>query len=118
MARPERFQRWRARFGVAPLVCLALFGAGARASNPAVPEAQPVAASAITRQSMPMAAGCMPCALCSIASAPHGTGGGCGAPDKPVWRFATAQVPATVFCDRGVWRTRLPVRIAYCRWLD
>jgi len=121
VARPERPQRWRALFGVALFLCLALLGAEARASIPAMREAGPVAISTMASESMPRATDCMPCAVCYIAPtpSPHGFSGECQEREAPAWRVHALSVPApTWFFDTGDWRLRWPVRIAFCRWLD
>ena len=120
MARPECLQRWRARFGVALFLCLALLGAGGRASTPVMQETGPVAISAVASEPIPMASDRMPCARCYIAptQASHGFSGECKEHGAPVWRAHARSVPDTEYFDTGGGFVRLPVRILYCRWLD
>ncbi|VTU44391.1 hypothetical protein [Variovorax sp. RA8] len=120
MARAECLRRWRARFGVALFLCLALLGAGARASMPVMQQAGPQAISIIASESMPMASDRMPCARCYVAPAPasHGFSGECREHEAPIWRVhAPSMLDAENF-DMGGQLVRLPVRILYCRWLD
>ena len=121
MRQLEHLHRPRALCSFALLLWLALLGAGATASIPMRSEAGPVAASGMASGSMPMTTNCMPCALCYIAPAPtrQGFSGQCHEPAAPIWRIHAPPAPASAWLfDRRVWRTRLPVRIAYCRWLD
>ena len=121
----ERLDRWRVLRSVALFLCVALFGAGARASSPAMQEPRAVAApwmaAMVDAPSMPGARDCFPCAACYIAPAPatHGFSGECKEPAGATWPVLAAPLPevAWVF-DTGGWRVRWPVRIAFCRWLD
>ncbi len=121
MRQLESCRGWRALGSFALLLWLTLFGTGATASSPMRQEAGPVAAAGMASGSMPMTTGCMPCAICCIAPAPatHGFTGQCHGPDAPSWRADAPQEPrpAESFGDGGL-RARLPLRIAYCRWLD
>jgi len=121
MRQLEHLHRRRALYRFALLLWLALHGAGATASVPMRPEAGPAAAPSMASGSMPMTTNCMPCALCCIAPAPtrQGFSSECQEPAAPIWGVHALPAPASAWLfDRGVWRTRLPVRIAYCRWLD
>ncbi|MBI2752372.1 MAG: hypothetical protein HYX46_02490 [Betaproteobacteria bacterium] len=103
------------------LVCLALLGGGARASAPAIQEARPVMVSAMASPSVPMASDRMPCATCCIAPAPstHGFNGEGKEPESATWWVRHKRAPATVrFLETGSSRVQLPIRIAYCKWLD
>ena len=117
----DRLHRWRALSSFALLVCLALLGGGARASAPAIQEARPAMVSTMAAPSMPMASDRMPCAVCCIAPAPstHGFSGEGKEPESPAWCVHDQRTPATVrFLETGSSRVKVPIRIAYCRWLD
>lgn len=121
MRQLELLHRRRALCSFALLLWLTLSNTGATASSSVRQEAGPVAAAAMASGSMPMTTGCMPCAICCIAPAPQTrgfTGQGHG-PDAPSWRvhFPHKPRPAGSFA-RGGLRACLPLRIAYCRWLD
>ena len=121
MRRLERHCRWHAFVGVWVLVCLALLGGGARASTPTRQELRPVMVSAMASQSTPMASDGMPCATCCIAPAPstHGFNGEGKEPESATWWVHDQRTPATVrFLETGSSRVQVPIRIAYCRWLD
>jgi hypothetical protein len=116
MARPERLRPWRALFGVATFLCLAWTGQGVHASALSIPEAREVVSP-----SMPMASDRMPCALCYTAPdpVPHSLSGKCAEPPPKEW-WAIAQNHARMVRQMrvGSRRRHLPIRIAYCRWLD
>ncbi|OUM00374.1 hypothetical protein [Variovorax sp. JS1663] len=120
MARPECLQRWRALFGVALFLCLALLGVGARASIPGMQHAGPVAISVMVSESMQTVADCMPCARCYVAPAPvtQGFSGEGKTPDEPFWRVRSPSVPDTEYFETGGRHVGLPVSILYCRWLN
>lgn len=70
---------------------------------------------------MPQMLDCLPCAGCYVAPAPTVQGGSAepGQSGEPAWRcHSVALSDATRAADTGGWPPRLPVRIAYCRWLD
>ncbi len=124
MQRPERLRGWCVFIGAALLLCVALVGTGARASILSVPsmqEARATTASTMTASGMPMVSDGMPCALCYIAPAvsPHAFKGEGKEPEPLSWWVhaeptpAAARIPATV--SR---RDRVPIRVAFCRWLD
>lgn len=118
---PELLRGWRAFLSVWVLVCLALLGGGVRASTPTLQEARPVMVSAMASQSTPMASDRMPCATCCIAPAPstHGFNGEGKEPESPTWWVHEQRTPVTVrFLETGSSRVQVPIRIAYCRWLD
>ncbi|CAN7768084.1 hypothetical protein LJR175_007364 [Variovorax sp. LjRoot175] len=117
MARPECLQRWRALFGVALFLCLALPGAGAWASIPVMRETGPIAISAMASESMPTASDRMPCARCYVAPAPasHGFSGECREHEAPIWRVHAPSILEAEYFDTGGQLVRLPVRILYCR---
>ena len=123
MRQLERLHRRRARYSFTLLLwfTLASSSTGATASSPMRQEAEPVAAAGVALGSMPMTTGCIPCAICCIAPAPatHGFNGRCHGPDAPSWRVHAPHepLPAGSFAT-GRLRACLPVRIAYCRWLD
>ena len=117
----DRLFSWRTLSGGALLLCLVLLGGGARASTPAIQEVRTAMASAMAAPSMPMASDRMPCATCCLAPAPstHGFNGEGKEPESPTWWVHDQRTPATVrFLETGGSRVKVPIRIAYCRWLD
>lgn len=69
---------------------------------------------------MPKALDDMPCAQCYAAPEP---GAGVGAESEPrgavpQQHHATSVADTTLPKDAGGWPPRMPVRIAFCRWLD
>ncbi len=123
MGRLERLYLWRALCGAVLLLCLALFAAGARAAVPAMEEARPAVAMIPMTVSHAMAGAldCVLCAGCYIAPAPttHGFSGECQEPEEPAWRVHATSPPDSFWMfDMGGRHVRLPVRIAYCRWLN
>lgn len=117
MRRLDRLCRWQVSVSAWVLVCLALLGGGARASVPTLQEVRP----AMVSPSMPMASDRMPCATCCIAPAPstHGFNGEGKEPESATWWVHDERTPATVrFLETGSSRVPIPIRIAYCRWLD
>ena len=121
MRRFDRLCRWQAFVSAWVLVCLALLGGGVRASVPVLQEARPVMVSAMASPSMPMASDGMPCATCCIAPAPstHGFNGEGKEPETATWWVHDQRTPATVrFLETGSSRIKVPIRIAFCRWLD
>lgn len=121
----ERLCRWPAFRSVMLLLCLALFGMGARAAVSPMQEVGPIIALATTEmadmQSIPATLDCRPCAVCYVAPAPstHGFSGEYEEPEEPVWRVCARPAPDSAWrFDTGGWRPRWPVRIAFCRWLD
>ena len=122
----ERLRRGHALSG-ALLLCLALVGVGAeaRSASASVQEARPVIAPAMVSMAdakpMPGLADCAPCAGCYIAPAPstHGFSGEGKEPEAQAWHVQAVPVPtADWWLDTGREHLRLPVRIAFCRWLD
>jgi hypothetical protein len=102
-------------------MCLALLGGGAQAVVPTLQDMRPVVVSAMASQSMPMASDRMPCATCCIAPAPstHGFNGEGKEPEPPAWWVHDQRNPTKVrFLETGSSRVPVPIRIAYCRWLD
>lgn len=121
MRRFECLGRWRALVGAWVLVCLGLLGGGVRASMPTLQEARPSMASAMASTSTPMASDRMPCATCCIAPAPsaHGFNGEGKQPESATWWVHGQPITATVrFLETGSSRVKVPIRIAFCRWLD
>ena len=103
------------------LMCLAMFGGGAQAFVPTLQEARPVMVSAMASPSMPMASDHMPCATCCMAPAPstHGFNGEGKEPESATWWVHEQRTPETVrFLETGSSPVKVPIRIAYCRWLD
>ena len=121
MRRLNRLCRWQVSVSAWVLVCLALLGGGARASAPTLQEARPLMVSTMTSPSMPMASDRMPCATCCIAPAPstHGFNGEGKEPESATWWVHDQRTPVTVrFLETSSSRVQVPIRIAYCRWLD
>jgi hypothetical protein len=105
-------------------LCLALVSGTSRASMTSMAptaEARPMVASAMPAAVMPQMLDCMPCAGCYVAPAPvaQGVSAEPGGTNEPAWRVHDpAQPDTTQTSNPGGWPPRLPVRIAYCRWLD
>lgn len=120
MRRLDRLCRWQVIVSAWVLVCLALLGGGVRASVPMPQEARPAMVSAMALPSMPMASDGMPCATCCIAPAPstHGFNGEGKEPESTTWWVHDQRIPATVrFLETGGIWIKVPIRIAFCRWL-
>lgn len=80
-----------------------------------------MAAASLPLAAMPQMLDCMPCAGCYVAPAPVAQGGSAkpGHSGEPEWRWHGLTLPdAPRAADTEGWPPRLPVRIAYCRWLD
>lgn len=76
---------------------------------------------AMDSHAKPQMSDSMPCAQCFAAPAPavQGVGAEPGEPIEPAWRTQGSATPdLSVFMDAGDRLPRLPVRIAFCRWLD
>jgi hypothetical protein len=116
----ESWGRWCTLGVIAALLFLPLLSAGAEATRPAMQEARPMLSSDATMQATPSVMDCVPCVHCYVAPAPprFGFSGDCIEPESP-WQHMQARARpdlATPF-DTGRLRTRLSVRIEYCRWL-
>ena len=121
MQRPDLLVRWRLAVVAAVYLCLALMAAGALASAPPIQETSASAASPVAAQSLPMASDHMPCALCHVALVPrlHTTTGEGKEPESVTWRARAQPIPSTVrFLAVESSRVSVPIRIAFCRWLD
>ena len=121
MLRPERLRGWCAFVGAALLICVVLAGTGARASALAIPEARAATASTMAAPGMPMVSDGMPCALCYIAPtpSPHAFTGEGKEPEPLTWWVHAEPIPAAVrFLTTVSRRDRVPIRVAFCRWLD
>ena len=121
MPRPEHFNRWCLAVGAAVFLCLALMTAGARASATPMQEMSASAVSPVAVQSMPMASDCRPCALCYVAPTPslHAFTGEGKEPEPLTWWVHAEPTPAAVrFLTSVSRRDRVPIRVAFCRWLD
>ena len=119
MRRPDRLGRWGALRGLVLWLCLALLGAGVQAAPRAMQEADASSAAAMDSRSMSAFVDCVPCASCYLAPAPQGFSGKGKEPEEPVWRVPAAPLAdADDRIDSGGWHPRVPVRIAFCRWLD
>jgi len=125
MAQLYRELRWGASMRLLARAALALslvsLGTQACASVIVLEEARPTAiSSAMSSQSMPAAFDCTPCARCYVAPAPatHGFNGDDQPPEERWWHVHEPSVPSAIFVDSGGWHVALPVRIAFCRWLD
>lgn len=121
MLRPERIRgRW-AFIGVALLLCVALVGTGTRASVTAMQEVRATTALTITGPVMPMASGSRACVLCYIAPipSPHVFNGEGKEAEPRTWWVRAEPIPAAVrFLTTVSRRERVPIRVAFCRWLD
>lgn len=122
MRRPEWRALWPAWFGAASLLlCLALESVGARTS--AFAEREPgfrVSADVLERPVSPSMHEA-PCASCCVAPAPvvHGFNGETkeAAPSHWPAHAEAARPRQWLFALKGL-AERVPVRIAFCRWLD
>ena len=117
---PERRSLPLAVAGVWLILCLVLVSGDALASSARMAQARPVTSSAMPSAAMPQMLDCLPCARCYVAPAPVAVGVVEPAgTDEPAWRVQDPALPYTTRDpDRGGGPSRLPVRIAYCRWLD
>lgn len=121
MQRPDHLRACCAFLIAALLLCVALAGTGARASVLSMPEVRTTAASTKATQGMPMASDGMPCALCYIAPTPnpHAFSGEAKEPEPLTWWVHAERTPAAVRSLTSVCRRdRIPIRVAFCRWLD
>ena len=111
----------RSLCGIALLLSIALLDSATAASVSRPQEMRPAAASTMTHESLPIASDCVPCAICFVAPTPttHGFSGDCKESESPAWWTQDPQTPASVrYVDSGAIRCAVPIRIAYCRWLD
>ena len=125
MAQLYRELSWNApvRLLVRAALALSLVLLGTQVGAPEVAreEARPTAvSSAVSSQSMPVAFDCTPCARCYVAPAPatHGFNGDDHPPEERWWHVHQPSVPGAIVFETGGWHVALPVRIAFCRWLD
>ena len=107
----ERLRRWPALRSAVLLLCLALFGMGARAALSPMQDAGPVIALATTSmadmQSIPAVLDCRPCAVCYVAPTPstHGFSGENEEPKEPGWpACARLSSDSAWRFDTGHWR--------------
>lgn len=104
------------------LLCALLLVVNARAATAEL-EARPVGAmgTMLRGHSIVDAMDCPPCIGCYTAPAPslQGFSGETRQPDESAWPLhaAEARAPIRTFDDGGR-RASMPVRIAFCRWLD
>jgi len=106
--------------GAVVFLCVAL-GSGVRAAAPPMQEMAAAAPMPAAAQSMPVASNCMPCALCYVAPAPSAqtTTGEGKEPESATWWPLDPAIPSTVrFLAGEDSRVPVPIRIAFCRWLD
>lgn len=125
MVRPyrelHRGAHMRAFVRAALALSLVVLGTHARASALVLQELRPTAATAMSSQSMPAAFDCTPCAaVCCVAPPPetHGFSGEDQPPEEHRWHLQRPPTFNEIFFDTGGWYVALPVRIAFCRWLD
>ena len=121
MRRPDHLQGWCAFVGAALLLCVALAGTGACAPVLSMPEARAATASTMATPGMPIVSDGMPCALCYIAPTPssHAFSGEGREPEPLTWWVHAEPTPAAVrFLTTVRLRDRVPIRVAFCRWLD
>lgn len=121
MRRPDHLRGWCAFVGAALLLCVALAGAGAGASVLSMQEARAATASTMAAPGMPMVSDGMPCALCYVAPTPssHAFTGERNEPEPLTWWLRAEPMPAAVrFLTTVSRRDRVPIRVAFCRWLD
>ena len=114
--------RWlRQAVGSLVLLCPALPGPAAQATSAMHARPPLVDAMVAATKHGPSMAGAPECVACDVAPAPsqHGFGGDSQQPDEPPWPLHAAEASTTLDAfDSGGRRARMPVRIAFCRWLD
>jgi len=119
---PDRRGVWHALGSAVALLCLALPNAAPGASARTTQQARPLesSATAFAQPSMPMATDRMPCVRSCLAPVPsaQSLGAECPPPDEPPSRFLASPVDAAWRFDTGGGHARLPLRLAYCRWLN
>lgn len=119
---PERrLRRPLALAGVLLCLYLVLAPGASRASAVAMQEAQSMAPAVVASTPMRQMLDCMPCVGCYAAPAPVGQGvsGEPGDVDGLAWQARDPALPRSMWStDAGGWRAQLPLRIAFCRWLD
>ena len=112
---------------VGACLLLVLFSGGSQASTGRVADERPMVAPAtapgteVALHPMPKALDDMTCAQCYAAPGPaaDGVSAESGLRETTARQERTTSVDdTTLFKDTGGWRQRLPVRIAFCRWLD
>ena len=122
MLRADLRRSWRACLGVIAFLCLTWLGTDVRASSSAAQGIRVTADSTSASWSGLIAADRTPCALCYGAPEPavHGLSATCTKRPPLAWwtelptaTEATWQV-ATDSGGQGI----VPIRIAFCRWLD
>ena len=121
MRRPDNLRAWCAFVVAALLLCVSLAGTGARASMSSIPEARATTASTMAAPGMPTASHGMPCALCYVAPtpSPHAfTGEGKEPAPQTWWVHAKPTLAAVRFLTTVRRRDQVPIRVAFCRWLD
>lgn len=124
MTRHDRRHRWWHFVATLAWACLALACTGAHASSLAPRVVQEVRAEAVETRNderMPGATDCRPCALCFVAPAPERhtfAGDSKAATEWPPPIAAAPQAPAMRAAWRRTCREHVPIRIAFCRWLD
>jgi len=120
MRPPERFGRWRALIGVAVFLWLMLLGLVAPASMAGMLQTRPMLESTALSHGASSADDCTPCAGCYVAPATsaHGFSGEGREADAGGWWLHTAPaLDLQGYFARASLCARVPVRIAFCRWL-
>ena len=121
MSLAERVHRWGAIAVALVWLCLALTVTGARASSTTMLEVRVTPATAMTSQSVPAALDCMPCALCYVATAPNSHVVTVEAKEFESFTWWVHVPPVLAehrFPSNPRCREHVPIRIAFCRWLD
>lgn len=121
MSPAERRHRWAAIATALVWLCLALIGTDAHASSSAMPEVWATPDAATTSQGVPAALDCMPCALCYVAPAPSSNVVTVVANEfeSSTWWVHTPAAPTQRrFLSNPRCLEHVPIRIAFCRWLD
>jgi len=121
MLRPERLGRWRAEAGALVLICLALLGTCAQAAMLQDREFRATAAASAPSTGMPMASDGVPCALCFVAPtpSPRTFTAESKEPEPSTWWILDQRAPSeTRFQVLEHSPERVPIRVAFCRWLD
>lgn len=116
----ERLRKCVASVYAGLILCLALPLSVARAEPFAMQEIAAFPMAAMSTPAMPEAMDCLPCASCYVAPAPATTGfvGKCRESLTLLrWIRPQAYLTSCSSFDGGTGRSRVPIRIAFCRWL-
>ncbi|WP_137860694.1 MULTISPECIES: hypothetical protein [Variovorax] len=117
----ESHGHWLVVVGACSFLLLAFFSGAGQAAMAHALEARPVNAPAMGLEPVPKALDDRPCVACHIAPGPvmYGFGELREPLAKASWQAYAASFPGTpVAAEHEDRQLRVPVRIAFCRWLD